>query len=263
VRGFDTGTLHDRYRLEFTTIDCSSLIFGAVAVTDEVLAAAEPVGPRYFNVTLAVRRGERTVVVVRSRVTVLMLRRPGDPAELPEELLGMAVDKIDRIRTAVESHDPEFEARDLDERITNDGLGWHRSWRVATHRCHYAGRVHYAGYLRILEELAEMFLADRGITTRDLIQRHGLLPMMQRVRVRVLADAYAGDRMHTTYEIHQVVGGKLFDCRFDAHVERDGRRIPTATGILLAGFTGLATPDGRPVTPPAELLQRLTPDVAR
>src|SRR4051794_26374761 len=30
VRGFDTWTLYERYRLEFSVIDCSSLIFAAV-----------------------------------------------------------------------------------------------------------------------------------------------------------------------------------------------------------------------------------------
>lgn len=259
VRGFSPSTLYSTYGLEFSTIDCSSLFFGSVTVDDDVVASAEPVGPRYFNVKLTVRRGDRQTVVARSRVTVVMLRRPGWSVELPEELLGMAIDKIDRIRTAVESHDPEFEARDLDERITNDTLGWHRSWRVALGDCHYSGRMQYTGYVRILEQLGELFLADKGLPVSELIAQ-GQTTVMPRVRVRILADAEAGDLMHTTYEIHQVVGGKLLDCRFDCHVERGERRIPVATGILLKGFASLDDDGGKPVELSPDMVVKLTPD---
>jgi acyl-CoA thioesterase FadM len=258
VRGFTPTVLYETYGLEFSIIDCSSLLFGVVTVDDEIVASAEPVGPRYFNVKLSVRRGETQAVALRTRVTVVMVRRPGWSAELPEELLGMAIDEIDRIRTAVDSHDPEFEARDLDSRITNDALGWYRSWRVPMANCHYSGRMQYSGFIRVLDELAELFLEDKGLPVGELLDTRGWTMVMPRVRVRVLADAYAGDLMHTTYEVHQVVGQKLFDCRFDAHVQRDDRRIPVATGILLQGFASLDDMSGKAVDIGPDIIEKMT-----
>lgn len=254
VRKLSPATLMDRFGLEFSIIDCSSLAFGVVHLDDEVTASAQPVGTRYFNVRLSV--GDRRVL--QSRVTVVMPRVPGRREDLPEELEGMAIDEFDRVRTAVDTHDPEFEARDLDARITDDALGWFRSWRVPVTACHYDDRMQYSGHLRVLEELAELFAADRGLPAREMLLGRGLVPVLPRVRLRLLADAFAGDLMHTTYEVHQVVGGATFDFRYDAHVQRDGRRIPVATGILLAGYAHHDDPAGKPVPLPAEVIEALT-----
>lgn len=259
IRGLAPSVLYEKYRLEFSIIDCSSLLFGVVTIDDEVVASAEPVGPRYFNVKLTVRRGDRTAVAARCRVTVLMLRRPDAPVDLPDELVGMAVDKIDRIGTAVASHDPEFEARDLDARITNDALGWHRTFQVPLTICHYSGRVQYSGYLRVLEETYEQFLADQGLPAGKLVAERGWTVVVPRARVRILADAYVGDTMCATYEVHQLNARKYLDCRFDCHVQRDGRRIPVATGILLQGFAGVDDAQGRAVELEPALVERLTP----
>ncbi|WP_422768948.1 hypothetical protein ACN28C_19325 [Plantactinospora sp. WMMC1484] len=254
VRKLSPAVLLERFGLEFSIIDCSSLAFGVAHLDDEITASAQPVGSRYFNVRLSV--GDRRVL--QSRITVVMPRVPGRREELPEELTGMAIDEFDRIPTAVDTHDPEFEARDLDERITNDALGWFRSWRVPVSGCHYDNRMQYSGHLRILDELAELFAADRGLPARQTLLEHGLVPVMPRVRLRLLADAYAGDLVHTTYEVHQVVGGACFDCRFDAHVQRGDRRIPVATGILLSAYAREDDRAGKPVPLPTDIIEAMT-----
>ena len=58
------------------------------------------------------------------------------------------------VKLTVSPGESEAEARDLDERLTNDALGWFRSWRVPVSACHYDDRMQYAGHLRVLDEIS-------------------------------------------------------------------------------------------------------------
>jgi hypothetical protein len=174
----------------------------------------------------------------------------------------MLVDSLDEVRAAVPGHDPDFEANDLAERMASGTLGWHRSLRVPMEGCHHGGRMQHSAHLRLVTELAEVFAEDHGLPATRLLDEHGLVSAMPRVRVRVLADARAGDVLHTRFEVHQVVGGNLFDCRFDSHVERDGRLVPVAIGILLLGFARIDDPARGAADLSPEMIERMTAERA-
>ena len=262
VRRLSPSVLSDRYGLEFSIVDCSSLCSGVVSLDDEVVASAQPVGVRHFNVRLVVRDGEAERVPLRTRATLVLVRRPGPFEDPPEELSGMLVDGLEQVRTAVPGHDPGVEARDLAERMAGGTLGWHRSWRVPLENCHHAGRMPHSAHLRVLTELAELFAEDHGLPAGRLLDEHGLVTVVRRVRIRLLADACAGELLHTRYEVHEVVGRNLFDCRYDARVERDGRPIPVAAGVLLQGFAYVDDPAARPVALSPEMIGRMTAERA-
>jgi acyl-CoA thioesterase FadM len=258
VRGISPSVLYDRYGRIYAIVDWSSLCSGVLSLDDEVAASAHPVGVRHFNVQLAVRVGEAERVPLRGRVTAVLVRRPGVFEDPPEEVSGMLVDSVDQVRPAVPGHDPDYEAMDLARRMASGTLGWHRSSRVPMDGCHQAGRMQHSTVLRLLAELAEVFAEDHGLPARRLLDEHGLVAVVPRLRLRLLADACAGEVLHMRYEVHQVVGGNLFDCRFDAHVVRDGRPVPVAAGILLQGFARVDDPAGRAADLSPSMIEGMT-----
>jgi acyl-CoA thioesterase FadM len=244
ARRLGPSVLAERYGLEFSIVDCASVCSGVVSVDDEVVASAQPVGVRHFTVRLAVRDGDAERVPLRSRVTLLLVRRAGRFDDPPDELAGMLVDGL--------------ETPDLEERTEAGASGWQRSGRVPMESCHHAGRMPHSAHLRVLTEVAETFAEDRGLPARRLLDEHGLVAIVPRVRIRLLADACAGDVLHTRYEVHQVLGRNLFDCRFDASVERGGRLTAVAAGVLLQGFAHVDDPAGRPAELSPEMVERMT-----
>lgn len=260
VRGISPQVLSERFGREFSIVDSSSLCAGRVSLDHEVIASAVPVGVRHFNVRLVVRDGDQEHAPLRARVTAVLVRRPGRFEEPPEEVSGMLVDALDEVRAAVPGHDPDFEASDLARRMADGTLGWHRSWRVRMESCHHAGRMQHAAHVRALAELAEAFAEDHGLPAGRLLAERGLVSVMPRLRVRLLGDAYAGELLHTRFEVHQAIGRHLFDCRLDSHVERDGRLVPVAFAILLQGFTRADDPSGEAVELDAETIERMTAD---
>lgn len=250
VRGISPSVLCDRYGREYTIVDCSSSCSGTLTLDDEVLASAHPVGVRHFDVHLAVRDGDAERALLRSRVTAVLVRRPGVFEDPPEEVSGMLVERIDR-------------AGHRSEGMAGGGPDWHRSWRVPMDGCHHAGRMQHSTLLRLAAELAEVFAEDHGLSARRMLDEHGLTAVVPRLRVRLLADAYAGEVLHQRYEVRHVVGRNLFDCRFDAHVVRDGRSVSVAAGTLLQGFTRVDDPTGRAAELSAETIRCMTAERAR
>jgi acyl-CoA thioesterase FadM len=247
VRGISPSVLSERYGREFAIVDWSGLLSGAVSLDDEVVASAVPVGVRYFNVQVAVPDGDAEGVALRARVTAVLVRRPGEFEEPVEEVHGMLVDSLEEVGM---------------ERLGVGLAGWRRPLRVPMDGCHHGGRMQHSAHVRALTELAEAFVEDRGLPAKRLLDEHGLVMIMPRVRVRLLADAYAGEVLHTGFEVHQAIGGNHFDCRFDAHVEREGRLVPVAVGILLLGFARVDDTGGRAAELSADMIERLTAERA-
>lgn len=241
VRTFSLSRLANEFGLEFCVTDMSVVNRGVIDADDEVAAFAEPVGPRYFTVRLAKAVAPQTPLAT-VRESVVMVQQPGTSATLPEELEPMAVTSIDGLRTAVTTHDPQFEARDLDARLLRGDIGWQVEHAVTSLDVGYRGRMQHLSHVRLIEEAIDRYLHDHGSTVRQRIDS-GQRLAAPRFRVRLVNDGLAGDRVVIRVNTHQVLRGNLMDLRVDAHVERAGRSIPVSTSIGLIGIEA-PTPDG-------------------
>jgi acyl-CoA thioesterase FadM len=248
VRGLSPSVLYHRYGLEHTVVDVSSLFEGAVRPDDEVLATAEPIGVRYFSVRLAVLGAEPERVPLRSRLTVLLVRRPGSFESPPEELAGMLVDGLGGGEGAAA---PRLDA-------AAERSAWRHSGRLPMEACQHAGSVRHSALAQAFATSVEALAEERGLSAKRLLSERGLVSVMPRMRVRLLAPAFAGEVVHELCEVRQLVGETLFDCRFQAHVERRGGRVAVALGSLLHGYARAADPDARPVPLSPWMVERMT-----
>ena len=60
--------------------------------------------------------------------------------------------------------------------------------------------------------------------------------MVPRARVRLLADAYMEEEIHTVFTVEEVFKELTYTARMDCYVRRDGRLVPTATGRITHGY---------------------------
>ena len=254
VRGISPSVLFHRYGRKFAIVDGSSLCSGTLSLDEEVVAIARPVGPRHFDVRILARDGGSSRIPIRSRFTAVLIRRPGRFEESPEEVAGMLVDSLDERPPT--SRDPahRMESTDMAGRL-GDPHRWGRPWRLPLDASHQ-----HACHLEAVCELTEAFLDSHGVSTHDLLERHGLMTVTPRVRVRVLTSVRPADSVTVHYQVQAVACG-LFDCRFHAYLVRGGRPVPAATGILLLGFADVDDPTGTPVPLQPAIIARMT-DVA-
>lgn len=122
------------------------------------------------------------------------------------------------------------------DRLTagRNAYGWRAPVRYSY--CHFTEWLQLSGYLRLLEEAVDRFLADRGISIATLLAGRRWIPVVPRSRVEILAEARMEEELYTVYTVEEVFKDATYTSRLDCYVRRDGALVPTATGSITHGY---------------------------
>ena len=109
-------------------------------------------------------------------------------------------------------------------------------WHVPYFYCHFNDRIQHSGYLRLMEEVVDLFLHARGISIRTMMDTRGWIPVVPHAQVSILAEAEMEETIYTVYTVEEVFKGTTYSSRMDCYVNRGGQLIHTATGHITHGY---------------------------
>ena len=253
--GAPAGALYEDFGLGLDLVELDTRVLHALHVDDEVTAVVVPATAAAdravrLRVTLTVDRGGRPRKAATARVAVVL--RAGDPrssgVDAPAGLARFVVPVLGAHRPAEPSSPPG--------RTGRPGRGAGRraaptrcstgsppaatptagGRRSATRYCHFTEWLQLSGYLRLLEEAVDRFLADRGISIATLLADRRWIPVVPRSRVEILAEARMEEDLYTVYTVEDVFKDATYTSRLDCYVRRDGALRPTATGSITHGY---------------------------
>ncbi|MEW2075160.1 hypothetical protein ACFZAG_26570 [Streptomyces sp. NPDC012403] len=258
--GLPVGDLYRRFGLGFDVVDIRSRLGALLAVDDEVEAVVTPKtkdgeGRFRFRVEQFVERDGRRVRCADSTL-VVALRVDGHIQ--PEEAWPAGLDRFttarlgtgDRLELAAKPVPyGEFTAgrgTSADPVLTEligetNAFGWR--WRVGYFYCHYNERVQMSGFLRIMEEVEDLFLADRGLPIKEVLDTRGWIPVVTQSRIELLDETLMEEELYTVYTVEQVFKTLLYTTRMDCYVLRDGQLVKTATGTITHGYLHETAPN--------------------
>ncbi|MFF2613959.1 hypothetical protein [Kitasatospora sp. NPDC058046] len=237
--GFPPGELFERYGLGVDLTDLDTKILTALHIDDVVTATvrrlpAQDAGGLRLGVELTVERSGETVKAVAAKATVHLRSDPRGHAvaEPPAELVGLTVDRLGAGAAPV----PLEPGTDPLEQLTagRNAFGW--AWRMPYFYCHFTERVQMSGYLRQMEEVVDLFLADRGVSIKTLLDEQDWIPVVPHSRITLLDEALMEETLYTVYTVESVFKRLTYTARMDAYVLRDGVLVPTATGRITHGW---------------------------
>jgi len=229
--------LYHRYGMGLEIIDSSAQLPAVLEADDEVLAEVAAKRPGHFEVKLRVDRSGRGIVALKGKIRVALIRerQVPEPPYLPTELRGLVAADVRATTLPVEPGETGGGTIDL------GAFSW--TWKVRYFHCHYSARVQHSAYVRALEEVVDRFLADRGISVGRLLAERSWIPVVSRVRVQMLADAFLDETILTTFVVEEVFKRAAFDGRMDCYVHRGERLVRTATARILHGYAVSDGPD--------------------
>lgn len=227
----------------FEIVDCSVQLPAVLELDDEVRAEVEAEAAGRLAVRMTVWRGEREVTVLRGKVRVALVPDPhaagGRPA--PAALALPEAPDLAAASTVVDpGHLPIESGATVADTLAPAYL-W--SWRVPYFYCHFSDRVPLSGYVRTMEEVVDLFLADRGISVGRLLAERSWIPVVSRARVRLTGAAHLEETVHTVFTVTDILRGVMFDGRMDCYVRRGDDLVTVATGTILHGYAIAAGPD--------------------
>lgn len=109
-------------------------------------------------------------------------------------------------------------------------------WRIPYFYCHFSRHLQHSGYLRLMEEVVDIFLAERGISIRTMLDGQRWIPVVPRARVQLLTDALMEEEIYTVFVVEEIFKEFTYTARMDCYVKRGGELVQTATGRITHGY---------------------------
>jgi acyl-CoA thioesterase FadM len=199
----------------------------------EVHSQTEPGDPELrLGVEILVGRGGQLLKAAAAEVRILFRQagdRQGRGAPPPRELLPYQAAEIRRPAGGTPEIEPPSDA---------NAFVWRT--RIPYFYCHFTERIQHSGYVRILEEVVDLFLADRGISIQTLLAARDWIPVVAAARIEILREAFMEEELHTVFTVENIFKRMRYTARMDCYVEREGQRIHTATGRITHAYLRIA-----------------------
>lgn len=109
-------------------------------------------------------------------------------------------------------------------------------WRIPYFYCHFNDRLQHSGYLRIMEEVLDLFVAERGISIRTLLENKRWIPVVPQANLQILDEAMMEETIYTVFTVEDIFKDTTYRSRMDCYVARHGGLVHTATGVITHGY---------------------------
>ncbi|MDT3399147.1 hypothetical protein RKE29_21280 [Streptomyces sp. B1866] len=250
--GLSARVLYEELGLGLDVVDLDTHILRALHMDDEAEAEVVPAvreheGELAFTVTLRVVRDgvRRKAATATARVSLRVDTFFGDPGHVPAELAPYAVPRLGADLAGVPAPPPAAAAAALasgaGEQAVLDALTAGRNayawrWTVPYTYCHFSERLQMSGYLRLMEEAKDRFVAARGISIRSLLDDRRWIPVVPRSSLRMLGEALMEEELYTVFTVEEVFKDFTYTARMDCYAVQGRRLRRVATGSIVHGY---------------------------
>lgn len=250
--GLPARTLYESHGVGLDLVDLDTRILTALHADDVALAEVSGVttpddDTLRYAVSMHVERDGAPVKAVSATVgVVLRADDRGGPVQPPEGLAQFTVPRLRRGAAVADVAPAEGQAELRQGRGTTadpvldalvagrNGVAWR--WRMPYFYCHFTDRVQLSGYLRLMEEVVDLFLARRGVSIRTLLDDQDWIPVVPHSAIHLLDEAPMESDLYTVFTVEDVFKGLTYTARMDCYVPRDGALVQTATGRITHGY---------------------------
>lgn len=239
--GLAPGRMYEQYALCTDIADIDTRILHAYHIDDlaviDVRRDPKAPGELAFIVELGIDRAPG-VRAASSRVRVDLRHDPGtgDSEPVPEALAGYAVAQLGRPVPDPIGPVPLAAGRTPEQTLTEGRNAYAWTWRVPYPYCHFTKRVQMSGYLRLMEEAVDLFLADRGVSIRTLLDEQSWIPVVPHSRITLVGEALMEERICTVFTVEDVFKRFTYTARMDSYAVRGDTLVPVATGRITHGY---------------------------
>ncbi|MCX4446069.1 hypothetical protein ACIOEZ_26050 [Streptomyces sp. NPDC087866] len=247
--GLPARALYETHGLGLDLVSVDTRILHAFHMDDVAEAEVVPWTPKGeadsttldFKVTIRLERDGETLKAVTAKVRVSLridtyLEAAGDvPAELARYAVATLGDDLEREPATAAPAEEEILAS-----LTAGQNAYAWKWNIPYPYCHFTERIQMSGYLRLMEEGKDRFVADRGISIKTLLDDRRWIPVVPRSDIRILDEALMEEDLYTVYTVEEVFKDFTYTSRMDFYVLRDGQLVKTATGRIVHGYAVIA-----------------------
>lgn len=121
----------------------------------------------------------------------------------------------------------------------NKGFIWRK--KVPYFYCHYSRKIQYSGYIRVIEEVVELYLESRGISIRYMLENRGWIPVVLKTNIDLITDVFMEEELWIVFTVVEIKLDLLYNAKFETYVKRGDRYILSSRGSILHGYADTTT----------------------
>nr|AEA30264.1 putative thioesterase [Streptomyces sp. Acta 2897] len=261
--GLGATDLYVDYGVGFDVVSVNTRLHTVLTLDDAVAVEVKPVTKETdsrlrFKITAYVPReeGRRKAVTTTFEVALRAIDHVEGAKPLPEKLSRFVVPRLGQATpreiTAVPVDNIDLASqrgigtRAADPVLTeiiggDNAFGW--KWRVPYFYCHFTSHMQMSGFLRQMEEVLHLFVADRGIAIHRLLEERSWIPVVTKCDVEITDEVRIEDELYTVFTIEDIFKSVLFTARMDCYVVRDGGLVQVSTGHITHGYVTKESPE--------------------
>jgi hypothetical protein len=249
--GLSSRSLFEEFGVGVDIIDIDTRILHALHVDDETVAQVTTTvadGAISARVVLLVPGQGAPRKAVTAKVTAVLrrdTRHSGDVRPLPARWAAAVVDEIGANEVITAVTDVELAGaggrgqvtQQIDDRLligNGPAVLWH--WRIPYFYCHHTVRLQMSGLLRQMEEVVDLFLAERGASIRTLLDDQDWIPVVPHSRIRMVGEALMEEELITVFQVESVFKTSTYTSRMDCYARRGNDLVLVATGVITHGY---------------------------
>jgi acyl-CoA thioesterase FadM len=238
--------LYEQHGLALEIVDSSISILTALHLDQLTRVEVTPrrTSDEYeLGLALSAREGDEWTLVATGTVKVLFrAAAPGSDALSPE-LRPYVRERIERDTRAPKRMPSSAAGRGRTGRaegpsqppgLEPNSFVWR--WRIPYFYCHFMDRLQHSGYVRLMEEVVDLYLQDRGLSIRTLLQERSWIPVVAKAGIEILREARLEEEIHTVFTVRDVYKQLLYSATMECYVRRDGEWVQTAAGTIVHGY---------------------------
>lgn len=250
-RSWGPQYLFQKYGLCFDIVACKMRLLQTIHIDDIVharinLAKHQREGVLTLAVQLLVERDSERQIALKGTISVLLLQESGSGVAqpVPETLAPYVHNETSRnpslpvtaaifVSPSSREHADDDLVRSLPSYEGNTFV-WRR--RIPYFYCHYSKHIQHSGYIRFLEEVVDLFLADRSLSIRTMLESRNWIPIVLDVRTEIRERAFMEETMFILYTVEDILKDVSYTARMDCYVIRNGEPLLTATSWIMHGY---------------------------
>ena len=238
--------LYEQHGLGLEIVDSSIRILTALRLDQLTRVEVRPRGGRdeyEVGTALTALNGNEWIPVAAGTARVVFRDSAAQAAGAPADLLPYVRPQIDRDARAPMPPRPAGEGRGRAGLAQDavrppgaeaDSFVWR--WRIPYFYCHFMDRLQHSGYLRLMEEVVDLYLQSRGLSIRTLLEGRSWIPVVVKAGLEILREARLEEEIHTVFTVRGVYKELLYSATVDCYVARGAEWVQTARGHIVHGY---------------------------
>lgn len=245
--------LYEEYGICFDLVDHSIRILHGLKMDELVDVEIQPKKSEnkemLFAFRMFIERGDNRIKAATGTIAIQFKQHDGvtDIEQVPTAVAPYVVSKLDRTGQFTAPRKLEFdpsqgrgESQPDDSLITqlykpeDNVFVW--KWHIPYIYCHYTKFMQMSGYVRLMEEVADLFWVDRGISIYTYLDTRQWIPVVPSAKISMLQDAIMEETIYTVFSMDFIFRESTYTHKMDCYVKRDGNLVHTATGEITHGY---------------------------